>query len=393
MLELGLPGRVSVTPRGDGYRWFGADGDLLHDRRHPTPAPTNGTLFIGAFSVTSTTTVKYRAVDNAGNLEPVETQLVQIDPTPPTSTISCNLAPCSSSAYPGPVSVTLAATDDAGGSGVAEIVYTTDGSDPSPTNGTVYSTAFSVSTTATVRYRAFDNAGNAEPVNDQLVIITTGPTDTTPPTSTIACNGAACAASAYPAAVSVALAATDNSGGSGVAQIRYTTDGTDPTGGTATIYSAAFQVSVTTTVKYLAIDNAGNVEPVHSQLVQIAGAPTDTTPPTSTISCNLAPCSSSAYPAAVSVTLAAADEVGGSGVAAIRYTTDGTDPSPTHGNVYSAAFQVSATATVRYRAFDNAGNAEPSTHGSSRSTRSHRPAPSSAMAVPAPEPSTPARCR
>ena len=41
----------------------------------------------------------------------------------------------------------------------------------------------------------------------------------------------------------------------------------------------------------------------------------------------------------------------------IRYTTDGSDPtvgSPT----YSAPFTVSATRTVKYRAWDNAGNVE-----------------------------------
>src|SRR5207244_1818420 len=121
------------------------------------------------------------------------------------------------------VSVTLSAIDNPGGSGVASIVYTTDGSNPSTTNGSVYSAAFSVASTTTVKYRAYDNAGNAEPVNSQLIQI-----DTTPPTSAIACNGSSCARSFYSAAVSVTLSATDNTGGSGVASIRYTTDGTDP---------------------------------------------------------------------------------------------------------------------------------------------------------------------
>jgi peptidoglycan/xylan/chitin deacetylase (PgdA/CDA1 family) len=336
-------------------------GAIYYTTDGTDPSTDNGSIFIGAFSVASTATVKYRAFDNAGNAEAVNSQPIQIDTTPPTSTISCNLAPCSSAAYAGPVSVILAATDDPGGSGVAGIRYTTDGTDPSPTNGSVYSTAFSVSTTLTVRYSAFDTAGNAEPVNDQLVTITGGPTDTTPPTSTISCNLATCSSASYPTAVSVTLAAADDPGGSGVAEIHYTTDGSDPspTLGGGAIYSGPFQVSATTTVKYLAIDNAGNAESAHDQLIQIDSGPIDTTPPTSSISCNLAPCSSSAYPGPVSVTLSAADDPGGSGVAQIVYTTDGTDPSPTNGSLYSTAFNISTTTTVKYAAFDNAGNAEP----------------------------------
>jgi Chitobiase/beta-hexosaminidase C-terminal domain len=54
--------------------------------------------------------------------------------------------------------VTLSADD--GGSGVAQIKYTTDGTDPSPVNGTVYSGAFALPSTATVKFRAYDQVGN-----------------------------------------------------------------------------------------------------------------------------------------------------------------------------------------------------------------------------------------
>jgi len=66
--------------------------------------------------------------------------------------------------------------------------------------------------------------------------------------------------------VSVGLAATYTQ--SGVAVIRYTTDGSDPTTSSAT-YSAPFTVSATTRVKYRAWDNAGNVEATKSQLIRI----------------------------------------------------------------------------------------------------------------------------
>jgi hypothetical protein len=51
--------------------------------------------------------------------------------------------------------------------------------------------------------------------------------DTTAPVSSIACNGSACASTAYTAPVDVSLSATD--AGSGVDVIRYTVDGSDPT--------------------------------------------------------------------------------------------------------------------------------------------------------------------
>ena len=122
------------------------------------------------------------------------------------------------------MTITLAATDNPGGSGVDRIVYTTDGSTPTLTNGTVYAGAFSVSTSpTTVKYRAFDNAGNAEATNSLLIRL-----DTVAPSSSIQCNGTACAGSFYSAAVSVTLSANDV-GGSGVDRIVYTTDGSDPT--------------------------------------------------------------------------------------------------------------------------------------------------------------------
>jgi peptidoglycan/xylan/chitin deacetylase (PgdA/CDA1 family) len=103
--------------------------------------------------------------------------------------------------------------------------------------------------------------------------------DSTPPTTTTSCNGLACSTSWYKNAVSVTLAATDPSPGSGVANIVYTTDGTDPTGSNGTVYTGAFTLAATTTVKYRAYDVAGNAETVRSIVLSI-----DTVPPTATVS-------------------------------------------------------------------------------------------------------------
>jgi peptidoglycan/xylan/chitin deacetylase (PgdA/CDA1 family) len=452
---------VSLTAPADGASLSGATSltadatdDMSLDRvEFLVDGQLVGTDTTGPYSLTwdsssvsdGTHTVRARAVDSAGNATTSAAASVNvkngvIDTTPPVTTISCGAAACGSGYYNAAVSVTLAATD-VGGSGVSQIRYTTDGSDPTATSGSVYGGAFSVAATTTVKFRAFDNAGNVEAVNTQLIRVdTTAPTvsltapadgatvagtvsltadaaddtsldrveflvdgqlvatdasapysfgwdsstvpdgahvlraravdgagnvttssaatvtvnnhpvDAAAPASTISCNGAACGGY-YGAAVTVALAAVDT-GGSGLKEIRYTTDGTDPTAATGTVYAAPFSVPSTTTVKFRAFDNAGNAEAVKSQLIQI-----DTTAPATTISCNAAACATTYYGATVSVTLAAAD-AGGSGLKEIRYTTDGTDPTATTGTVYGGAVPVATTTTVKFRAFDNVGNAE-----------------------------------
>lgn len=91
--------------------------------------------------------------------------------------------------------------------------------------------------------------------------------DTTPPVTTIGCNGTSCSKGLYRSAVSVTLAATD--AGSGVASTRYTTDGTTPTDTNGTTYTAPFAVAATTTVKFRSTDNAGNAEAVKSTNLKI----------------------------------------------------------------------------------------------------------------------------
>jgi hypothetical protein len=78
--------------------------------------------------------------------------------------------------------------------------------------------------------------------------------------------------------VTVSLSADDGTG-SGVSQIKYTTDGSDPTSsGTAQVYGGSplsISAQGTTTVKFYATDVAGNASAVQSQAVKI-----DTSAPT-----------------------------------------------------------------------------------------------------------------
>ena len=112
------------------------------------------------------------ATNGAGLTSPAGTFSVTADSTAPASSITCEAGACSAGWYTSSVNVALSATD--AGSGVASIKYTTDGSDPSPVNGTVYSGSFSLADTATVKYRAYDAVGNEEAVGSKLVRIDSG---------------------------------------------------------------------------------------------------------------------------------------------------------------------------------------------------------------------------
>jgi peptidoglycan/xylan/chitin deacetylase (PgdA/CDA1 family) len=188
--------------------------------------------------------------------------VASVDTTAPATTISCNGSPCQSTAYTSTVSATLAATDT--GTGVASTHYTTDGSTPTLSSPT-YTGPFPVATTTTVQYASWDNAGNAESPHTQVITLQQA-ADTTPPTTTISCNGSQCSTNGYTAPVTVTLTATDNPGGWGVDKTYYTTDGSTPTTSSA-VYTGPFTVKKNTTVKFFSTDLAGNAEQVNTQAI------------------------------------------------------------------------------------------------------------------------------
>src|SRR5207249_5862076 len=81
------------------------------------------------------------AANNAG-VSASSNFTVTADSASPTTTIQCNGAACLNGTYytSSPVSVTLSGNDGSG-SGVQSIRYTTDGTDPTPVNGSDYSGA------------------------------------------------------------------------------------------------------------------------------------------------------------------------------------------------------------------------------------------------------------
>ena len=271
-------------------------------------------------------------------------QVIAADTGAPVSSIACNGSPCSS-AYSSPVTVTLAATDG-GGSGVAAIRYTLDGSEPT-VSSPLYSGPFTVSQTTSITYRAWDNVGNVEEAKSQVVAVELPPADTTPPSTSIACNGSSCSTGWYRTSVTITLSATDDA--SGVAFIRYTLDGSDPTG-SSPVYTASFAVTQTTTIKYRAWDNAGNVESTKAQLVRV-----DTVAPTVQIT---SPVDGATVSGNVKITASAADA--GSGVGIVSFYVDGTLIGTKTGAPYVAPWNTKKVSkglhTLTAVAQDAAGN-------------------------------------
>ena len=187
-----------------------------------------------------------------------------IDTTAPTTTMSCNGSPCQSSAYSGTVNVTLAPTDL--GSGVASTHYTLDGTTPTQSSPT-YTGPFPLTATTTVQYRSWDYTGNAEAAHSQTVTVQE-PADTTPPVTTISCNGGSCQSGPYYKPVTVTLTATDNPGGWGVDKTYYTTDGSTPTT-SSPVYTGPFTLHGPATVEFFSTDLAGNAEQVNTQQVSV----------------------------------------------------------------------------------------------------------------------------
>jgi hypothetical protein len=139
----------------------------------PSPQTLNGVPY--AFSAWSDGGAASHNItaDSSASYTATYTAQQQGDTTPPTTSITCNTTTCATGWYKAPVTVALSATD-AGGSGLDVIRYTLDGSDPT-TASALYEGPFVVSATTTVKYRAWDKAGNIETAKAQLIRLDASP--------------------------------------------------------------------------------------------------------------------------------------------------------------------------------------------------------------------------
>jgi hypothetical protein len=195
-------------------------------------------------------------VDSEGYREPVQIMPLKVDATAPAATATLDGGAILPGVYGGPVSVTLAATDNL--SGIDRIEYTTDPSTPlgaGSTSWQTYAGSFTVGAEGTyaVSYRAFDLAGNEGATQSISFAV-----DTSPPVAWHYLYE-------EPGLAVVYLAASD--AGSGVERIEYVLDnsghGRNEPSDKDAILTYAGPIVVTDkgkyTVFYRAHDKAGRI--------------------------------------------------------------------------------------------------------------------------------------
>jgi PKD repeat protein len=265
-------------------------------------------------------------------------ECVASDTTAPTT--GHVLAPAAPTGwYTSAPEVTLSATDDAGGSGVARTEYRIDGA----ATWTQYAAAFAAPAGShTIEYRSVDVAGNVETAKSVAVRvdgIAPTSTHTTAPAVPQGLGGW------YTSAPQATLGGADNAGGSGIASREYRIDDS-----AWTAYSGPFAVPAGShTVEYRATDAAGNVEAATSFTVKVD-------PDAPTVTAAVEPGDPDGndgwYVAKPRLTLTGADAAGGSGFDRVEYRVDGGS-----WQTYAESILLDdGTSAIDYRAVDAAGS-------------------------------------
>jgi hypothetical protein len=347
------PPSTSASPKGGTYNAAQNVTLTCSDTESGCKAiyyTTNGTTprvgssqYTNPISISAgTISIQFIAVDNADNVSAVVTETYTINVSAPDTTPPTVSASPKGGTYTAAQNVTLACSDT--GSGCKSIHYTTNGSTPT-TGSAAYTNPIAIGAgTLSIKFIAVDNADNVSAVVTESYTVNIATPDTTPPTVSAAPKGGT-----YTSAQSVALACDDGAG-SGCKAIHYTTNGSTPTAN-STAYTNPVAIGAgTTTLKFIAIDNANNSSAVVTETYTVNITVPDTTPPTVSASPP-----GGAYTSAQSVTLTCNDGAG-SGCKSIHYTTDGATPTA-NSTAYTAPIQVAnGTTTLKFIAVDNANN-------------------------------------
>ena len=205
--------------------------------------------------------VRYQSVDKAGNSESVQSAIVKQNPPdlqPPTTSASAAGYTFGNWTGTSPVSVVLSASDGAGtGIAAGYPKYCIDATNTCAPDSSYISAinmtcAAGSHCTQYVRYQSVDNAGNTETVQASVV-----KQDLQSPVA-----GASPAGGRIGSSATVSLSCDDGTG-SGCYKIYYTTDGTTPTENSSA-YAGPISILKTTSMNFLAVDNAGNHAAVQS---------------------------------------------------------------------------------------------------------------------------------
>ena len=244
-----------------------------------TPSETNGIVYSGPVTISSDLLLLAIAWEPGMGDSMVATRSYSIQCAAPTFSVSGST----------PQLVTISTTTPG-----ATIRYTTDGSIPSETNGTVYSNPVSIIANITIKALAYASNMADSPVAAQAFVM-----------STCAMPSFSLPSSIYTSAISLALSTTTVG-----ASIRYTTDGSVPSETHGIVYSGPVTISTTTMVQAIAYLTGMTDSAIDHRIFTIQCAtPTFSLP-------------SGVYTGVQSVTLNTTTTG-----ASIRYTTDGSTPS------------------------------------------------------------------
>lgn len=269
------------------------------------PTTTTGIVYTGPVALSAATTLKAIAFTPgfADSFITAGEYLIQAGP-PSFSPVEGN--------YANGVNVTIT-TDTPG----ATIHYTTDGNDPTSTSGTVYSGPVPISSNTTLKAIAF-KAG----IPDSVVFVADYTFQAGLPVFSPL-------GGTYGNTQNVTI--TSPTAG---ATIRYTTDGNDPTPTSGTIYSGPVEIATATTLKAIAYYDGTADSDVATADYAIKAANPVFNPGQGTF----------ANQQDVTITSATMG-------ASIRYTTDGSDPTPTTGTLYAGPVAISSTTTLKAIAY------------------------------------------
>jgi hypothetical protein len=286
-------------------------GASIHYTTNGNDPTESSTLYSGAISVNSTTTIIARAFKSGYNPSEIELATYTIN----IQTVAIPSFYPTGGSYTSAQSVTISCSTSG-----ASIRYTTNGNDPTESSS-LYSGAISVNSTTTIKARAFKSGYTPSSIVSSTYNINA---------QTVATPSFYPTGGSYTSAQSVTISCATSG-----ATIRYTTNGSTPTE-TSSQYSSPINIAASTTVIAKAFKTGLNPSSIASATytinIQTVATPTFSPPGGTYYSSQTITISCTTYGAT------------------IRYTTNGSTPTETSSQYYSP-INIAASTTVKAKAF------------------------------------------
>jgi len=275
------------------------------------PTEATGTVYSGAVHIAASLTLKAVAYRAGLTTSAVTTGDYTIAPQ-----VAAPVFNPAAGAFADPQDVAISTATPG-----STIRYTTDGSTPTATAGTVYAGPVHITGSLTLKAVAYQAGWTTSPVTSgeyTIGFVVAAPVFTPGP-------------GAYAVAQDVAVT-TATAG----AAIRYTTDGSTPTETAGIIYTGPVRIAASLTLKAVAYQTGWMTSAVTSggyTIGQTVAAPVFSVPP-------------GTYASAQDVTIATMTTG-----ASIRYTTDGSTPTETAGTLYTGPVRIAGSLTLKAVAY------------------------------------------